>query len=164
MSNRARKSKRPSWLASDGGATFLGSRDFPRSLVASAAKRDPKGMLFGTEAVPTQQSLSQQDQARLRAVLDRTLAGKRLLLCSGADDKLVPYACSEPFLDFLKQAAGGWYADGDVVVDDRLYKGVGHAFAPEMMGDAVHFLVEAVAEVDNRTAQSSERPPAASKM
>ena len=130
-----------------------------------ALKCDPKGILFGTGEIlnpsttaggdSEQQQKARAEQARLRQLLDRTLGGKRILLCSGADDKLVPYACSEDFIDFLRAASATWYRDGDLDVDDRVYPGVGHAFAPPMITDALRFLTDAVAEFHNGRSSSS---------
>lgn len=123
MSDRARLSKLESYTSSN-GANFLGSKDFPKALVASVQKFDPKGKIFGTSEVKVQ--LSQDEQKQIRHVLDSTIRGKRVLVCSGGDDKLVPYHCSEPFMDFLKAATSTWYNDGNVYVEDNVYPGVGH--------------------------------------
>lgn len=146
FTSRARKSKLKTWRADDAGRSFLGSADFPPSLVATALKRDPKGILFGTDEIANPGSADRAEQTRLRGILDDTLRGKRILCCSGADDRLVPHRCSEDLLDFLRTACLTWYRDGDVALDDRVYAGVGHAFAPPMVEDAVRFLTDAVAE------------------
>lgn len=141
MSDRARLSK----LDTQGGA-LLGSKYFPPPLLRTLEAHDPKAILFGAgaDSLPPL-PLSAPEQDRLRGILDARVRGKRLLLCSGADDKLVPYARSKPLLDVLKDAVGGWYRDGRVVLDDRVYEGVGHWFSAAMVRDSVAFLVEAVA-------------------
>lgn len=134
--------------ARDGNLTaenaFIGSTYFPKSLVKTCVAHDPKGLLFGTDAVPTL-PLGKNDKERVRQVLDRRVRDKRLLLCSGGRDKLVPYAVGEPVIDILVDAAaGGWYGGG-MSVDNRIYDDVGHSFSKDMVVDAVAFLVDAVA-------------------
>jgi predicted esterase len=141
MTDRARLSKRPSYTTtSPPGRTFLGSPDFPPSLIAAVQAHDPVGILFGTRPIasPTNQS----ETARLRQVLDATLRGKHVLKCSGGSDKLVPYAAAKPFMDFLTEATrpGGWW-EGGVSIDDRIYEGVAHEFTGEMVEDSVNWLV-----------------------
>ncbi|KAM5352684.1 hypothetical protein ACJ41O_005406 [Fusarium nematophilum] len=130
----------------DCGAGFLGSKYFPQDLIKTCLGHDPKALLFGTSSVPSSSPLSAADQARLRPILNSRVKGKKLLLCSGGEDALVPYANSRLLVNLLKEAvgAGGWYHDGGVVLEDRVYEGVGHRFSAAMVEDAVRFLVEAV--------------------
>lgn len=137
MSDRAKTSKL------DCGDSFIGSKYFPPSLVETCTQNDPKALLFKTQPLPTL-PLSTQEQARLRHIFDSRIKGKRLLLCSGGADELVPYANAESFVKVLKDAVGGWYQDGRVVVDDRVYEGVGHRFNKDMVEDTVKFLINAV--------------------
>lgn len=125
------------------GEGFIGSAHFPQSLVETCLATDPKALLFGTDPVPTL-PLSDGDKDRVRAVLDRRVRGKRLLLCSGGRDKLVPFAVGKPVVDVLVDAtrAGGWYAGTSV--ESRVYEDVGHSFGKEMVEDAVRFLVDVV--------------------
>lgn len=134
ISDRARLSKLPSY--SDD--SFVGSPDFPNALVSAVIKRDPKGLLFGLDPITPAPPASEQD--RLRKILDAKLKGKALLVCSGGSDRMVPYHCSAPFMEFLKNAAAGWYADGDVYVEDNVYDGIGHQYSDGMRKDAVRFL------------------------
>lgn len=129
----------------DCGASILGSKYFPPDVIAACRTQDPKAILFGTSAVPTL-PLPTTEQARLRPLLDARVRGKRLLLCSGAEDKLVPYVNGQPLIEVLKEAVGGegWYREGKVVLEDRVYEGVGHRFSAAMVEDAVRFLVDAV--------------------
>ncbi|KAL4723644.1 hypothetical protein ACLX1H_009286 [Fusarium chlamydosporum] len=129
----------------DCGADFIGSKYFPKDLVCTCSSHDPKSLLFGTSPIPSG-PLSNAEQARLRTILDERIRGKKLLLCSGGDDALVPYANTKPFVTMLKEAVGekGWYRDGAVELDDRVYEGVGHKFSADMVEDAVRFLVNAV--------------------
>lgn len=142
MSDRARLSKLRTYPTSN-GSNFLGSVDFPKALILSCEKGDPKGMLFGTSDINA--NLSGEEQKRLRDLLDAKLKGKRVLVCSGGDDKLVPYHCSEPFLAFLKQVASGWYKDGGVCVEDNVYTGVGHAYSEGMAKDTTRFVSDLLA-------------------
>ncbi|KAF5001896.1 hypothetical protein FGRMN_743 [Fusarium graminum] len=129
----------------DYGAAFVGSKYFPKDLTQTCSLHDPKTLLFGTSPIPSS-PLSATEQARLKLILDERIRGKKLLLCSGGDDALVPYAKTKPFATLLKEAVGekGWYRDGGVEMDDRVYKGVGHKFSADMVEDAVQFLVNAV--------------------
>ncbi|KAM4057477.1 alpha/beta-Hydrolase [Hirsutella rhossiliensis] len=132
-----------------GSSPLLGSKYFPPDLIASCNAHDPRAILFGATSPPPLPTppLPAAEQARLRAILDaRGLRGKRVLVCSGADDALVPYARSAPLLAVLADAAGGWYRDAGLVLEDRVYEGVGHRFSADMVRDAVAFLVGAVAE------------------
>lgn len=140
MSDRAIKSKRAS-----AGDTFVGSADFPPALVAQCAQFDPRGIVFGTgPVVPEAPPPDAKEQARIRAVLDKTVKGKRFLLCTGGADKLVPWRCSEAFTRFFVGAAEGWYKDSGLRVDNRVYDGVGHECSDGMVVDAVRFLVDEV--------------------
>ncbi|KAF9765979.1 hypothetical protein IL306_001657 [Fusarium sp. DS 682] len=140
----------------DCGADFIESKYFPKDLVDICSKHDPKAICFGTSPIPT--SLSSTEQTRLRAILDERVRDKKLLLCSGGDDKLVPYANTKEFATFLKEAVGekGWYRDGGLEVDDRVYEGIGHKFSPKMVEDAVQFLVNAVDKGPRSKAHSRE--------
>ncbi|KAK1580438.1 uncharacterized protein LY79DRAFT_307456 [Colletotrichum navitas] len=150
LSDRAKKSNLKTFSAEDDGASFLGSRDFPPGLVASCLRHDPKGILFGTGAIPaTAESVPEDERRRLRGVLSRLrVGGKKFLVCSGAEDKLVPYKMSEPFIEFFAGAAGSWYADEGITIKNNVYGGVGHAFSEMMVEDSLTFLVDAVAEKD----------------
>ncbi len=141
LADRARLSKRSAYSQSDAGASFLGSRDFPPSLVAASRKSDPKGILFGTGPV----SSSAADREQLKRILDERVRGKKFLLCSGAADKLVPYRCSQPFLDWFLDAVDGWYADGKVSVENIQYPGIGHTFSAGMVADSLRFISNVVA-------------------
>ncbi|KAF8852165.1 hypothetical protein BDZ45DRAFT_123835 [Acephala macrosclerotiorum] len=142
MSDRARLSKLETYTTSN-GSNFLGSVDFPKALISSCEKGDPKGMLFSTSDINV--NPSRQEQERLKGLLDAKLKGKRVLVCSGGDDKLVPYHCSELFLAFLKQATSGWYKDGGVYVEDNVYTGVEHAYSESMAKDTTRFVSDLLA-------------------
>jgi hypothetical protein len=142
MTDRARLSKLETYTRVN-GAAFLGSKDFPQALISSIQKWDPRGVLFSTSEVTTNPSPTEQQ--RLRPILDSKIKGKRILVCSGGADKLVPYHCAEPFMSFLKKATEGWYKDGNIYVEDNVYEGVGHAFSEEMVRDAMRFVRDTVA-------------------
>jgi precorrin-3B methylase len=146
MTDRARLSKLPSYTSTN-GADFLGSKDFPKALISSVYKWDPRGMLFGSSEINIQPLGSEQE--RLRQILDKKIKGKHVLVCSGGDDKLVPYHCSEPFMKFLKTATSSWYK-GNVYVEDNVYPGVGHAYSEGMKKDASRFVCDILAGVSSR--------------
>lgn len=145
MKDRARLSKLSTYDKSTKGSSFLGSKDFPPALVSQCAQYDPKGIVFGTGNV-TEAPATEAEQKPLRQILDRTVRGKRILLCTGGDDKLVPWRCSESFTKFFVYASESWYKDAGLRVDNRIYPGVGHECSDEMVMDAVKFICEAVSE------------------
>lgn len=150
MADRAARSKRPS-----AGAGFLASRDFPPALVAHCAAFDPRAILFGTgPPVVVDDDDDTEERARLRVVLDRCVKGKRFLLCSGAEDKLVPWRCSEAFTRFFVGAAEGWYKESGLRVENRVYEGRGHECSDEMVVDAVRFLVGEVVSAETRVVEA----------
>ncbi|KAB5572599.1 hypothetical protein GE09DRAFT_1269574 [Coniochaeta sp. 2T2.1] len=153
MRERARLSKLATYTKDD-GATFVGSKDFPPALVEACKKLDPKGILFGAGPIPAPGETSEAEQRRLRAILDERVKGKKFLVCHGGDDKLVPYRCSKPFLDWFKDATTTWYGDGGVYVEDNVYEGVGHSFSPAMVEDALRFVVDVVAGDETETRNS----------
>ncbi len=148
ISDRAIKSKLST--CADGGATFLGSKDFPPSLVDACRKFDPKGILFGDDTIPPPSVSAPEGPAaiRVKELLHDRLCGKKLLLCSGGDDKLVPYERGQAFLDWLKESTSSWLKADNISVDDRIYPGVGHLFSPDMVVDAVRFITSAVDVAD----------------
>ncbi|CAK7231768.1 hypothetical protein SCUCBS95973_008032 [Sporothrix curviconia] len=151
MVERARLSKLATFQASaeEGGAPFLGSRDFPSALVASCRKRDPKAIVFGTDTAVWPST--PEAEKVLHATLQKHVAGKRFLVCSGGADKLVPYRNSEPFLNVFKRAATTW-PDLALTVQDNVYEGIGHQFSAGMVVDAVQFVVDTVADAPSTEA------------
>lgn len=144
MSDRARRSKLDTWDPEDGGKSFLGSRHFPHDLVGLCRRVDPKGLLFGTGSIS--ESPDEKEREELGAILDSKVKGKKFLLCSGADDRLVPYRASKGFNEFFVDAVQGWYKGGNVAVENKVYEGVGHEFSIEMVRDALWFFVKALEE------------------
>lgn len=145
MKDRARLSKLATYDKPTAGASFLGSSDFPPALLSQTAQFDPKAILFGTGDVLQPSSEPSQ---QLRQRLDAHVRGKHFLLCTGGDDKLVPWRCSEPFTNWFVNAAETWYKDGGLRVDNRIYPGRGHEFSDEMVVDAVRFVVGEVKGAD----------------
>ncbi|KLU83820.1 hypothetical protein MAPG_02870 [Magnaporthiopsis poae ATCC 64411] len=143
MSDRAKKLKLPTASTADDGAGFLGSKDFPPDLVRACRKFDPKALVFGTQE-PTW-PLSPDGEGRVKQLLASRLRGKKILNCYGGADRLVPYRCSEPFLNFFKKACDQWAPELDVSFDSREYPEAGHEFADDMVLDAVKFIVDAAA-------------------
>lgn len=156
LKDRARKSKLATYSKDDQGASFIGSKDFPESLVKACEKYDPKGILFGMDEVATVPTPT-AEQERIRPILDSKVRGKRFQILSGGDDKLVPYAIGSPFLDFFKDATATWYRDGNVYVDDNVYAGVGHDFDLTMKKDAVRFILDTVALADQDNKATSAK-------
>ena len=97
------------------------------------------------------------EQGRLRPLLDSRIRGKKFQVLSGGQDKIVPYAAAKPFLDFFKDAAAIWYQDGDVYVEDNVYPEAGHEFTPQMMKDAVRFILDTVSSADDSNKDASAK-------
>ncbi|KAK5049344.1 hypothetical protein LTR84_004273 [Exophiala bonariae] len=161
MADRARLSKRKHWLESQ-GRKFLGSPDFPPSLIQSLRRTDPAAFISShLRDTPTEQaflstsSLTADDRAALAPVMARCFGNKRILVLSGGDDKLVSYAHSKPFLDWLKRssAEGGWFNGGDLHLEDHVFDGVGHEVPASMVEKMVVFVNETL---DAEVARSSQ--------
>ncbi|KAL4924666.1 uncharacterized protein BDV17DRAFT_273905 [Aspergillus undulatus] len=169
MADRARLSKLPSWAnTTPQGAQFLGSEDFPYSLLETVRKWDPAGLFLshlnlGPEAEPIRSApLPEPTEAQktaLRPLFTRCLAGKKILNLSGGVDKLVPYSKGETFLAWLKQAVGpdGWFADGVVTLEDIIDQDAGHEVTPKMVDEVVRFIGDALASGDDETKKASVR-------
>lgn len=139
MADRATKSK----LAT-AGPNFVGSSDFPESLKAAVQQFDPAGLMLRRSTTATDLYFEDMDEARegaLKAQTQQRLNGKRIMCLSGGADKLVPYACGEPFLRHLKQAI---QTDGGVLLEDIVFAGVGHAFPSQMQREARRFVAESL--------------------
>jgi pimeloyl-ACP methyl ester carboxylesterase len=148
MLQRAEKSRLTTF-----GPKFLGSINFPPALLAEVRKTDPAGLLLPTnwqayatvnDVVPS----SSRTRDQIRELLHLRLADKKILNLSGGADKLVPYAQSEIFLRFIKAAiepGEGWWKNNHVVLDDRIFDGVGHETTREMADVAVSFVGDVLA-------------------
>ena len=155
MTDRARLSKRASWLGSAlPGSSFLGSEDFPLGLVKAVERYDPAGLLLGDISARSSETYerepSEAEKVRLIPIMRSALQGKRILNLSGGADKLVPYKCTYPFLTWMKKAIapGGWFQDGDVVLEDLIFEDVGHEMSPEMLKKALRFIAETLDRAD----------------
>ncbi|KAL4783946.1 hypothetical protein BJX76DRAFT_357509 [Aspergillus varians] len=169
MADRARLSKRPSWTnTTPPGAQFLGSEDFPFSLLETVRKWDPAGLFtsyldLSPEAEPIRSAPipepTETEKAALRPLLTRCIAGKKILNLSGGKDKLVPYSKGETFLSWFKQAVGpaGWFADGAVTLEDIIDENAGHEVTPKMVNEAIRFIGDALASSKDELKEASVR-------
>jgi pimeloyl-ACP methyl ester carboxylesterase len=151
MAHRASKSRLPEW--GDGaGERFFGSAAFPDALVAALEGADPAARLLPLAAratslpplkAPSDGALVPPVMRGVAARMNRAFGGKAILNLAGGKDKLVPYANSEPFLKFLKRAVDpedGWWREGGLHFEDRVFAGAGHELTPEMAVEAVRFI------------------------
>ncbi|KAI8930927.1 hypothetical protein NX059_011942 [Plenodomus lindquistii] len=144
MTDRARLSKLDTYIKTDPqGATFLGSPDFPPALLDAIAQYDPAGLLLPGSFNPTSPAdnvaLSPVQLDRFKNILAQRLKGKQILNLSGGADKLVPYAAGEPFLRVFKQVVES-EKGLDIVFEDVVFEGVGHAFPREMADKATTWI------------------------
>ena len=151
MSNRARVSKLGTWTNSiPPGSEFIGSEDFPNGLIEAVEKYDPAGYFLGPVANRVDANFNQEpseiEKERLIPILRRSLQGKRILNLTGGIDKLVPYHCAVPFLQWLKNATSqnGWFSDGNVVVEDIVFDGVGHEMTSSMVLEIIRFVAQSL--------------------
>ena len=158
MSDRARLSKLKTWTqSSPPGSSFIGSRDFPSSLVQAIEAYDPAGLFLGDVARTSNATYgnepTEDEKKRLIPLMEKTLKGKRVLNLSGGADKLVPYKRGEAFLQWLKNATGpdGWWEHGEFVLEDIVFDGVGHAMSPDMMTTASRFVVQTLFGPDDHS-------------
>lgn len=147
MSHRAAKSKLGSWTTTttttpEPGAFFIGSPDFPPSLVEAVQKWDPTGLLMNEQYDPTDDPF----QSKLsRETVERHLGGKSIFSQSGGADKLVPYSCSRPFLTFLESIAAS-SSSNSIRLKDVVYPDVAHEMTTEMLNDATAFVMQLLHE------------------
>jgi pimeloyl-ACP methyl ester carboxylesterase len=133
MSHRAEKSKLKDWT--DGvpvGSKFFGSDSFPKALVDAVSQTDPAALLF-----PDSPLYSRDTSFMAHALLE-----KRILCCSGGADKLVPYACSEPFLDYLRGIE-------EIDLTNKVYDGAGHEMTPAMIDDTSEWIAKTLSSPKN---------------
>ena len=166
MKQRAEKSKRKAWMETvPPGAGFIGSDDFPSSLCEVIKRTDPCGILMAAlesgsvnvhDISSSIRDPSDHEIPQTAKLMRGHLAGKRILNMAGGNDKLVPYTCSEPFLDWLKRATTkqGWLKESDGFhLEDQVYEGVGHAFSSDMTVRASSFITSTL---DNEETQESK--------
>ncbi|KIW89047.1 uncharacterized protein Z519_10532 [Cladophialophora bantiana CBS 173.52] len=152
MTDRARLSKRKTYTSSSPpGRDFLGSADFPPSLVEAVKKSDPAGSIWSMPGLHWRKDqerlhtdLTDEEKAVLLPVMTRCFGNKRLLNLSGGADKLVPYAHSKPFIDWLKAVSGkgGWFEGSGFMLEDIVFEGVGHDVPSSMVPNMVRFVRE----------------------
>ncbi|OKL63464.1 hypothetical protein UA08_02079 [Talaromyces atroroseus] len=163
MADRARLSKLTSWLQGDApGSGFLGSKHFPTGLLETVQKKDPAAVLSGQldaskkiefirTGVYAHPADDDEGKAKTQSILDRHLRGKRILCLSGATDKLVPYRLFEPFMSWLKgivTPAGGNGGDGDIYLEDIVFKNTAHELTEAMMQEVLRFMYDSVLALD----------------
>ena len=143
MSHRAEASGLDSWWESTPpGVNFFGSDDFPSNLIETVHERDPAGYFLGTKC---DKSILYDPEAKgLQEEFRNSIAGKKILVLSGAADELVPYSCAKPFLDFLKHEIAN---DEHLIrfktyLEDILFPNTGHAMPEEMIKQAVRFIID----------------------
>jgi pimeloyl-ACP methyl ester carboxylesterase len=146
MTDRARLSKLQSYHStSPPGASFLGSKQFPKALQEAIAKSDPAGLFLPAHFNPIgpDAEVDAAALAHFQQLLRQRLQGKRILNLSGKVDKLVPYAAGEPFLNVFKKAIA---EDPSLRIglDDVLFDNVGHAFPQSMVEKATDWICEVV--------------------
>jgi len=146
MTDRARKSKLSTWTASE-GKDFLGSTDYPEGLCRATDKWDPKSFLVGDKLNPTE-----EQKKALRPLIKEKLGGKQIMCLSGGKDKLVPYTCSAPFLEWMKSGLDkkdGWFNEHGIVLEDIVDETAGHEYSAKMKVEAVRFISENLAGEGN---------------
>lgn len=132
MTDRARLSKLKTWTETNPpGKEFVGSKDFPASLLEAVQRYDPAGLLMAKGG---------------NGSIGETLSGKRIMNLAGGADKLVPYKQSEGFLTWFKGVIekGGEAEAAGVTLVDKVYDGVGHEMSEGMVRDAIAFLMDAL--------------------
>lgn len=153
MTDRAIRAKLQSTTSSDPpGRDFLGSPDFPQSLVAAVEQYDPAGILLGELDVYSPSDYlnppSASEVKRLEPIIDTTLAGKKIICLSGGKDKLVPYAEGEVFLTWLKKSIDskdGWSRNKGIELEDIQDPTAGHEFSAKMRKEAERWLCDVLA-------------------
>lgn len=102
---------------------------------------------------------TEKEQGKLRPLLTKTLAGKRILNISGGIDKLVPYHRGEVFLEWFKKGvrADGWFGDGGVRFEDIIDQSAGHEVTAGMVDEAIRFISETLAESEDGERRGSVR-------
>lgn len=162
MTDRARLTKLDTWThSSPPGFEFLGSEDFPKGLIEAVEKYDPAGLLLGEVTSARGDDIfsrnpTELEKKRLMPLMKSSLQGKRILNMAGGNDRLVPYSCSEPFISWLKNgtAPGGWFADGNFVLEDIVFDGVGHEMSSGMVNEVHRFVLD---KLDQLSLENSGR-------
>ncbi|KXS96645.1 hypothetical protein AC578_6913 [Pseudocercospora eumusae] len=163
MTDRAIRAKLRSCMTTDPpGQEFLGSPDFPQSLVAAVERFDPAGILLGELDVYSAEDIkhepSREEVKRLRPIVEQTLAGKKIICLSGGKDRLVPYVQGEPFLTWLKRgiAKDGWAGDQGIELEDIKDPDAGHQFSTLMRNEAERWICEVLSDDDRPQPRESK--------
>ncbi|KAL9638932.1 MAG: hypothetical protein Q9164_001241 [Protoblastenia rupestris] len=165
MTDRARLSRLATYTGSTPpGSSFLGSKDFPKALIDAVRLYDPAGRVLGTASTDASfldRDSTDLEKQELLPEMQRSFQNKRMLNMSGGADKLVPYHCSRPFLQWLKKATApsGWFNHGNFLFEDIVFEGVGHAMSPDMAREVDRFIIETLTN-----SQRSARETKVSKM
>ena len=157
MEDRARLSKLETQ-----GAGFVGSKDFPPGLVKAVEEFDPAGLFLGVQGRDETLYVrrpTESEKQRLMPLMETCLKGKRLLNIAGGADKLVPYKCGEPFLRWLKDAIGsnGWFKNGNLVLEDIVFDGVGHEMSPEMVSEVHGFIFKTLDQASSKNIKRASK-------
>lgn len=123
MTHRAEKSR-----LECGVEGLFQSKEFPENLLDAVKGVDPAAIGI--------------DEITRRGLLK----GKKILTLSGGVDRLVPYACSEVFLNALKGAHSAGVLGGELT--DIIYPGVGHECTSEMVRELSKFVNRWVEELE----------------
>ncbi|BFZ53266.1 hypothetical protein PYCC9005_000289 [Savitreella phatthalungensis] len=126
-----------------GHATWLVLSNEPRVRVGCPIIGCPDFLELMQRRIETNTKLAAQEliSVALRETIARVdpqvgkIAGKSILVCSGARDKLVPYAAGEKFVSKLRIQAN---------VRVKIYENVGHRCTKSMISDVAAFLGSAL--------------------
>ena len=153
LCDRARLSKLSSWMGSSpSGSRFLGSQDFPESLINAVKRYDPAAIFSSTSPNHSRELMTYKDP-RFHQLAEKHLCGKKVLNMAGGADKLVPYACAEPFLLWLKGLAGH---DELIQVENIVFTGVGHEMSTEMVSSMAEFITKTLGSGARTSDRSSK--------
>ena len=137
----------------EGVVSIVGCPDY-RRLMAGRAEGSGVDVREVFEGVGLGNIVGRLDPAALGVEgLKEVWKGKRLLALSGGADKLVPYACSEPFLAEVKGAV--WRGELELDVKDVVYEGIGHDCTTEMVRELVRWFVACFRDMDGSLKGSS---------
>ena len=165
MTDRARLTKLASYVQSDPpGASFVGSNDFPLTLVKAIEAFDPASCILNIVAPIDGRNFfnrepNNPEKDRLRPLMQQAFQDKVMLNMSGGDDKLVPYRCSKTFLRWLKRATGpsGYFPECNFNLKDLVFEHVGHAMSSDMAGVLDHFIIETLSKSNRPSGQKSSK-------
>lgn len=170
MTDRAQLTKLASYQkSSPQGGNFLGSKDFPQTLLTAVEKHDPASMTLAVGLSDPKardffaREPNQAERDKLRPFLYEALSGKRLLNMSGGKDKLVPYRCSHAYVQWLENsvASSGWLSNLDFLMENIIFEEVGHAMSAGMAKTLDRFIVETLSKGVSSVKSGAEK---ASKM